>query len=240
MEIYFLFLDESEDIFMEFYEDLDMTIDEFADDTFTDLLNRVNNGLNTTGFDRTLDRDFDFNVTNSQFVQFSKDIFTFFLEDKLSKIDIKVLFFLLNHLQPHGFVVLPKYKEIANPAAPDDVNNLSISARRLSMSLKTLQDNDLILKVRVGVFMFNPKFISAENLANKIRTNKRYEIYKEEISKAKAKRQKDLEERKTEAEAKKIRAKAKARAKSRINARTMAKTGTRVRVRARGTKKDGD
>ena len=226
---------------MEFYEDLDMITGEFEDETFNELLNRVNNGLKTTGFDKTIDRNFDFNVTNSQFVQFSKEIFPFFLDNSLSKIDIKVLFFLLNHLQPHGFVVLPQYKEIANPAAPDnDVDILSISARRLSMSLKTLQDNDLILKVRVGVFMFNPKFISAENLLNKNRTSKRYEIYKKEISKAKANRKKDLEERKTEAEAKKIRAKAKARAKSRINARNMAKTktGARVRVRARGTKKD--
>jgi hypothetical protein len=222
---------------MEFYEDLDLT----ADENFTELLERTNNEFKLSGFNRTLDRDFDFTVTNSQFVQFSKEIFPIFLEDKLSKIDIKVLFFLLNHLQPHGFVVLPKYKEIANPSAPDaDVNTLSISVRRLSMSLKTLQDNDLILKVKVGVFMFNPQYISAENLLNKSRTSRRYEIYKDEISKAKAKRQKDLEERKTEAEAKKIRAKAKARAKSRINARSMAKTktGARVRVRARGIKKD--
>lgn len=224
----------------ELLEELDMTTDE----SFTELLNRANDGLKTTGFDKTLDRELDFTVTNSQFVQFSKEIFSFFLEDELSKIDIKVLFFLLSHLQPHGFVVLPKYKEIANPAAPNDVNNLAISTRRLSMSLKKLQDIDLILKVRVGVFMFNPQFISAENLLNKSRTSRRYEIYKKEISKAKANRVKKLEERKTEAEAKKIRAKAKARAKSRINARNIAKTKTgarvRVRVKARGTKKDED
>ena len=216
----------------ELLEELDMTTDE----SFTELLNRANNGLKTTGFDKTLDRELDFTVTNSQFVQFSKEIFSFFLEDKLSKIDIKVLFFLLSHLQPHGFVVLPKYKEIANPAAPNDVNNLAISTRRLSMSLKTLQDIDLILKVRVGVFMFNPQYISAENLLNKSRTSRRYEIYKKGISKAKANRVKKLEERKNEAEAKKNRDKAKARAKSRINART----GVRVRARARGTKKDED
>lgn len=172
---------------MEIYEDLDITTDETPDESLTELIERANSELpTTTGFDKTLDRNFDFNVTNSQFVQFSKEIFPIFLKNNLSKIDIKVLFFLLNHLQPHGFVVLPKYADIADPAAPDDdVEMLSISVRRLSMSLKTLQDNDLILKVRVGVFMFNPKFISAENLLNKNRTSKRYEVYKAKISRAK-------------------------------------------------------
>lgn len=154
------------------------------------------------GYDRTLDRKLDFNVTTSQFVQFSKDIFPLFLENKLSKIDIKVLFFLLNHLQAHGFVVLPPYEEIAKPTSPDsDVSVLSISQRRLSMSLKTLQDNDLILKIRVGVFMFNPKFISAENRVNKTRTLNRYESYKENFSEARAKRKEELEILKAEAAA---------------------------------------